>query len=252
GSRMIRTVTLATAAALAMAQPALAQHQHEPEPTQQAEPEHAEPHERHDGMQHGEHGQHDASEHQMQHGEHHRQHEGMEHREEAGHAQEEHQHDGAAADAHAEHAGMSSGLYGPYPMGRDASGTAWQPDVSSHGGVHARHGQWTLMGHLLLNGAYAWSDGPRGDEKAFVAGMIMGSARRNLTNGDVLNFRAMLSPDPLMGASGYPLLFAAGETADGVEPLVDRQHPHDLFMELSASYAHRLGQNASVFVYGGL
>ena len=47
--------------------------------------------------------------------------------------------------------------------------------------------------------------------------------------------RAMLSPDPFMGQRGYPLLLAAGETADGVTPLVDRQHPHDLFMELSAS-----------------
>jgi hypothetical protein len=34
--------------------------------------------------------------------------------------------------------------------------------------------------------------------------------------------------------------------------LIDRQHPHDLFMELSASYAHRLGEQSSVFVYGGL
>jgi hypothetical protein len=80
----------------------------------------------------------------------------------------------------------------------------------------------------------------------------MASARRDIGERGTLNLRAMLSPDPFMGANGYPLLFAAGETADGVEPLVDRQHPHDLFMELSASYSHRIGENASVFVYGGL
>src|SRR5690606_36616501 len=51
---------------------------------------------------------------------------------------------------------------------------------------------------------------------------------------------------------GYPLLLASGETADGTTPLVDRQHPHDLFMELSATYSHRIGDDASVFVYGGL
>ena len=45
-----------------------------------------------------------------------------------------------------------------------------------------------------------------------------------------------------MGARGYPLLLASGETADGVTPLVDRQHPHDLFMELSASYSLRSGR----------
>lgn len=144
------------------------------------------------------------------------------------------------------------GSLGPYTMNREASGTSWQPDASpAHGGLHAVQGPWMLMGHVMLNGVYSWQDGPRGDEKAFLAGMIMGSARRDVGDG-TLNFRAMLSPDPFMGANGYPLLFAAGETADGAEPLVDRQHPHDLFMELSASYSHRLGPNSSVFLYGGL
>jgi hypothetical protein len=59
-------------------------------------------------------------------------------------------------------------------------------------------------------------------------------ARREFSHG-TLNLRAMLSPDPFMGKRGYPLLLAAGETADGTTHLVDRQHPHDLFMELSAS-----------------
>jgi hypothetical protein len=137
-------------------------------------------------------------------------------------------------------------------MRREASGTAWQPDVSSHGGVHAHGGDWTFMSHVMLNGVYDWQDGPRGDEEAFVAGMVMGSARRDIGASGTLNLRAMLSPDPFMGSDGYPLLLAAGESANGVDPLVDRQHPHDLFMELSASYAHRLGPNSSVFVYGGL
>jgi len=64
--------------------------------------------------------------------------------------------------------------------------------------------------------------------------------------------RAMLSPDPLMGPEGYPLLLATGETADGLTHLVDRQHPHDLFMELSESVSQNIGSNSSVFVYAGL
>ena len=40
-------------------------------------------------------------------------------------------------------------------------------------------GEWMLMGHALFNGVYDWQDGPRGDEKAFLAGMVMGSARRD-------------------------------------------------------------------------
>lgn len=154
------------------------------------------------------------------------------------------------------HEDVRSGVLGGYSMARDASGTSWQPDSSPHTmhGTRAEGSRWTLMRHALLNGVYDWQDGPRGDEKAFIAGMIMGAARYDRGNGDTLNLRAMLSPDPLMGDDGYPLLFAAGESADGATTLVDRQHPHDLFMELSASYAHRIGDSGdqSVFIYAGL
>lgn len=145
-----------------------------------------------------------------------------------------------------------TGALGPYPMSREASGTAWQPDVSEHGGIHVMKGDWTFMAHALLNGVYDTQGGPRGDDKAFVSGMVMGMAKRDFANGDALQFRAMLSPDPLMGKSGYPLLLATGETANGVTPLVDRQHPHDFFMELSASYSLKLSDRSSLFVYGGL
>lgn len=162
-------------------------------------------------------------------------------------------HHGDDQAGHSDHAGASMrSALGPYAMSRDASGTSWQPDASLHGGVHGEAAGWRWMGHALFNGTYAWSDGPRGDEKAFLAGMVMGAARRDVGTDGTLNLRAMLSPDPFMGSNGYPLLLAAGESADGVTPLVDRQHPHDLFMELSASYAHRLDESGAVFIYAGL
>ncbi|HTK35826.1 MAG TPA: hypothetical protein VL358_11155 [Caulobacteraceae bacterium] len=145
-----------------------------------------------------------------------------------------------------------SGVQGFYPMTRDASGTSWQPDASAHQGVHASVDGWSLMGHAMLNGVFDHQSGPRGDDRTFVAGMVMGMARRDFAGGDVLNLKAMLSPDPLMGPRGYPLLLAAGETADGKTTLVDRQHPHDLFMELSVSYSRRLSIDDAVFVYAGL
>ena len=145
-----------------------------------------------------------------------------------------------------------SGALGPYAMSRDASGTSWQPDASTHEGIHIHDGDWMIMVHALFNGVHDWQGGPRGDEKTFLSGMAMGMARRDFAGGDTLQLRAMVSPDPFMGASGYPLLFQTGETANGVTPLVDRQHPHDLFMELSASYSHRLSDGDNVFVYGGL
>ena len=163
----------------------------------------------------------------------------------------------AAQTAHESHSDdghampMTSPL-GGWPMTRDASGTAWQPDVSEHGGLHGQAGDWSLMGHAMLNLVDDRQNGPRGDSKTFVAGMLMGAARRDLDDGSTLNLRAMVSPDPLMGKAGYPLLLAAGETADGVTPLVDRQHPHDFLMELSASHSRRLTDKDSLYAYVGL
>ena len=152
---------------------------------------------------------------------------------------------------HSGHGMAMTGALGSYPMTRESSGTAWQPDTSEHMGLHVMSGEWTLMAHGVLNFVYDHQSGPRGDDKAFASGMLMGMARRPLGNG-TLQFKAMLSPDPIMGARGYPLLLASGETANGTDRLVDRQHPHDLLMELSASVSQNIGPKSSVFLYAGL
>jgi hypothetical protein len=145
---------------------------------------------------------------------------------------------------------MASPL-GDYAMTRDASGTSWQPDASPHDGIMVHKSGWMLMGHAVFNGVHDSQGGPRGGDKTFLSGMVMGMAQRSFGEG-TLGFKAMLSPDPFMGKSGYPLLLATGETADGEHPLVDRQHPHDLFMELSASYSHPLGGGFDGYLYAGL
>src|SRR5688572_16949485 len=89
-----------------------------------------------------------------------------------------------------------SGALGPYPMTREASGTAWQPDTSRHSGIEATAGDWNFMGHAMLNLVYDWQGGPRGDEMAFVSGMVMGSAQRRWPNGNALQLKAMFSPEP--------------------------------------------------------
>jgi hypothetical protein len=148
------------------------------------------------------------------------------------------------------HEGMTGAL-GPYPMTRESSGTAWQPDTTEHQGLMSTIGDWTLMAHGVLNLVYDHQSGRRGDDKAFASGMLMGMAQRPLGNG-TLQFKAMVSPDPLMGARGYPLLLASGESANGRDRLIDRQHPHDFFMELSASVSQNVGRKSSVFLYAGL
>jgi hypothetical protein len=151
-------------------------------------------------------------------------------------------------------AGMTgmTGALGPYLSSREASGTSWQPDVTRHDGLHGMWGDWIIMAHGELDLVYSDQGGPRGGEKGFLAGMAMVSARRDWAEGQTLVLRSMFSFDPQMGKRGYPLLFAAGETADGVEHLIDYQHPHNLFMELAASYSARIGADSSVFVYAGL
>lgn len=62
----------------------------------------------------------------------------------------------------------------------------------------------------------------------------------------------MISADPLMGKSGYPELFQTGETADGVHPLVDRQHPHNLLMEAAGTGSVNLGDASTLFAYAGI
>jgi hypothetical protein len=159
---------------------------------------------------------------------------------------------GQMAMQHGGHEMSTTGAYGSYPGQRESSGTAWQPDASSAmSGPMLMSGNWMLMAHGTVNLVYDHQSGPRGSDKAFASGMLMGMARHPLGNGTV-QFRAMVSPDPIMGSAGYPLLLATGETANGRTPLVDRQHPHDFFMELSLSVSQNIGSKSSVFLYAGL
>jgi len=154
----------------------------------------------------------------------------------------------AEHEAHAMH--EMQGMYGRYPAGREASGTAWQPDASAHHGIHSLYGEWSTMTHGFANLIYDNQGGPRGETKTFSTSMLMVMGQRRVGEGTV-GLRGMVSADPLMGKRGYPLLLQTGESANG-EPLVDRQHPHDLFMELAASYSRPLGDNGSWFIYAGL
>ncbi len=141
--------------------------------------------------------------------------------------------------------------FGPYPMTREGSGTSWQPDATPFDGQHRMGDPWMTMVHGFVNVVADRQSGPRGDDMVFSQSMLMGMAQRDAGPG-TLGLRGMFSLEPLMGARGYPLLFQTGETADGRTPLVDRQHPHDAFMELAASYSVPVGGQGAVFGYAGL
>jgi hypothetical protein len=117
---------------------------------------------------------------------------------------------GTHGDQHQMH-----GFLGPYPIQREGSGTSWLPDATPPFGVHATYGDWQTMYHALFNLVYDHQGGPRGGDKNFLNGMFMGMAQRALGEG-TFGLRAMLSPDPFMGANGYPLIFATGRRRTGV------------------------------------
>jgi hypothetical protein len=142
-------------------------------------------------------------------------------------------------------------LTGPYEMMRESSGTSWQPDSTPMSGMYAERGGWSGMIDGFVDAIYDEQGGPRGAVDTFSTSMLMFMARRALEDG-ALGLRFMVSGDPLMGRDGYPLLFQTGETSNGVTPLIDRQHPHDLLMEAAASYSVNLSASSSLFLYGGL
>ena len=153
-------------------------------------------------------------------------------------------------ESHEGHAAVQAFL-GSYVLNREASGTSWVPDAAPHEGAHSTSGAWSFMEHGFAMAVADKQGGPRGDEKFFGASMLMGMGTRRVGPGR-LGLRSMLSLDPAtIGKEGYPLLLQTGETADGITHLIDRQHPHDLFMELAATFSVS-SRTRSVFVYGGL
>jgi hypothetical protein len=135
-------------------------------------------------------------------------------------------------------------------LGQMGSGTSWQPDSSPMYMIDKLSGKWLLMLHFNLVAGVNSQGGPRGATKFESANWFMPIAYRRVGPG-TLQLRGMISAEPFTFApGGSPLLFQTGETYKG-RPIIDRQHPHDFFMELSAQYTVPLGERATWFTYFG-
>lgn len=139
------------------------------------------------------------------------------------------------------------------PMNRNGSGTGWLPDASPMYGYMIHSKKWMYMVHgsvfLRYNNQDFTGKGSRGDERLDAPTWFMLMGQRKTGRKGLFHFNTMFSLDPLIeGGKGYPLLFQTGESFKG-QPLVDRQHPHDLVSELSVSYAHAFTKQTDVFVY---
>jgi len=141
------------------------------------------------------------------------------------------------------------------PISRNGSGTAWLPDASPMYGVMYHSKKWMYMLHgsifLRYNSQDFSNKGSRGDDQIDAPNWLMFMGQTKIGENGLFHFGTMFSLDAItVGGGGYPLLFQSGESYKG-NPIVDRQHPHDLFSELSVSYSQALSKKADVFVYIG-
>ncbi len=129
-----------------------------------------------------------------------------------------------------------------------ASGTSAEPVSTPTPMLMSMRGAWMLMFHANVFITDTQQTGPRGGDKLFSTNWFMPMAERRLGPGR-LSLRAMLSLEPAtITGERYPLLFQQGETAYG-KPIVDGQHPHNLFMELAALYNLPLGERTLLSFY---
>jgi len=166
------------------------------------------------------------------------------------HAQE-HEHGSMPGMEHAEPVARAAETFS-FTHSREGSGTSWMPDSSPVFAHHFMAGDWMLMLHYAATLGYddQWSD--RGSRRLTSTNWVMGMAAHPLLGGQ-LTFRTMLSAEPVTagGELQLPLLLQSGETYGG-QPLHDRQHPHDLFMEVAAIYRRPIADLFGIELYGAL
>jgi len=164
-------------------------------------------------------------------------------------AKSHHQHGGDAPAAHS--MAMSSSINLADPMSRESSGTAWVPDSTPMYGRMYMFGDDMLMLHGGAFPRYVNASTRRGDDRIDSPNWFMAMYSHPVGENGQLGGRLMMSLDPLTeGGRGYPLLFQSGESWQD-EPLHDRQHPHDLFDELSISYSQKFTSDLSSYLYFG-
>jgi hypothetical protein len=157
-----------------------------------------------------------------------------------------------AQDVNPDMAGMKMDETSTMPSPHVSSGTGWQPaSVPEYDWMISRGG-WDLMAHGVIFATYNQQGGPRGEGKAESTNYFMFMEQHKLWGGTLL-FREMFSAESLTSPHpGFPELFQTGETYHG-EPLVDHQHPHNVFAELALQYTVPINTNKKIswLFYGG-
>ena len=112
------------------------------------------------------------------------------------------------------------------------------------------NGGWEFMQDGVVIAEFNRQGGPRGGNEFVVPNWWMGMASRETSRGR-LTLTSMLSLDPAtVGKDGYREIFQSGEALNG-RPLIDRQHPHDLFMQLAAVWRIPVTTSTGFTLAGG-
>jgi hypothetical protein len=136
------------------------------------------------------------------------------------------------------------------PSFHASSGSSWQPASVPETMWMISRGNWDLMIHGTVFVTYNQQGGPRGVGKAESTNYLMSMEQHRLGAGTLL-LRQMFSAESLTSPHpGFPELFQTGETYHG-QPLVDHQHPHNVFAELAALYTLPVSEKVSWLLYGG-
>jgi len=138
-------------------------------------------------------------------------------------------------------AGVLLTLFASVPVG--AQDTDEQTHDMSH--MDMSNPAWTFMQDGSFNAVFNHQGSPRGGNELTGVNWWMGMLSRAAGNGQ-LTLTGMFSLEPAtVGTRGYREIFQSGEALDG-RPNVDRQHPHDAFMQVSAAWGTSLSESTSL------
>jgi hypothetical protein len=115
--------------------------------------------------------------------------------------------------------------------------------------AEASGGGWQVMQDGVLHLEYNDQGSPRGGREFVAPNWWMLMGQRKLPHGTLV-LSGMLSLDAAtVGTDGYREIFQAGETYQG-QPIIDRQHPHDFFMQTAATWNTTVSGSTGLSITG--
>jgi hypothetical protein len=109
---------------------------------------------------------------------------------------------------------------------------------------------WTAAVDGVLFATMNVQGGRRGETEFRSQNWLMATGSHQLGPGS-FSATAMVSAEPLTSpGKGYSEIFQVGESYEGLQ-ITDHQHPHDLFMQLSAGWSVPFGSRTRLTLAGG-